>query len=740
MALVDVIKKYFQRNTNQWIGWLVIVSIVTLSLGMPWPPNQEAKAVDGNMILFWDGNGALPTDWTELSDSHGSFYNRYIRGDSSTGGQGGNATHTHTLTYVSEETGGFTTVANDYPAAMAITAAHSHGTLLNEDITSNNNEPDYRRLRVMQYSSGAPTTIPSGAIAMFETATVPSVDWSLYSAQDNYFLRGGDSVTVTNTGGDTTPSHNVASGLEAAADMEFINNGGSVGYAIDHGHNQGSPTSTDTPSIAPPYNEIVFLKAISDITSFPPGIIAGFSTSTMPTDWKIRSASSGSPAETKYYQRFLFGDSSGNLAVNQGSTTHSHANVTVTTDVPDTTASDAEFSIFGVNVGSDTHTHAVTIQLGADVNHMPLYTGLVLGQYSPQYTPDSRNWWWFDSEDTATPDESNIGGETATGDAMAAENTMPTNTRIVYKGNAIKLRFVFGETNATAGTDVKYQLQYDTSDTFPSPTTVGDQDSEVELWRYYDGDNVTDDDTVTLIPLTGSPTAGRHNENKDVGLGYGSDFDPAASTIYEHEFTIQNYNATANTMYYFRVQYFENSQAANPVGITMAKNASYTYPSIRTAAAYDLETYQVPANVSLGSYTQGGGNALQYIFQAGEEVVFWDKRGTAPGVSVVANAFSMTCTDPIDIMPGTDVTWTSTAADSPDETKALKGSFASDRTGTTGNNGQTLDVDRTAYSLGSSADKTVRTGGFYFLPTLDLANLDSREVCNFTGTLQITII
>ncbi|MBU2464673.1 MAG: hypothetical protein KJ844_11380, partial [Candidatus Edwardsbacteria bacterium] len=379
-----------------------------------------------------------------------------------------------------------------------------------------------------------------------------------------------------------------------------------------------------------------------------------------------------------------------------------------------------------------THTHASTVvRPQQNVNHTPEYTDLVLAQYTTPYTPDSRQWRWYDAEDVADPNNTN-GGDTTTGDAMENENTPATsNARINHKGNAIKLRIAVGETGGTGGTDVKYKLQYDTTSLFTSPIDVDVQGGTSALWRYYNGDNVADDATISTIRLSGSPSAGRHNEDANVGIGEGSTFDPAASTTYEHEFTIQNYNTPVYTNYYFRLQYTENSTGL-PNWQTVALNGSYNYPLLRSAVAYDLEVSQAPANVQLGSYTWGGSGTLTYPFVASEEIVFWDKRGT--GVAYDATVSSMSMSSVGDTIPGSDITWTSTAG-------VLYGSFASSTTGFTGNTGQTLDTNRDAYQAGTTTlPEQDRRGGFYFLPTMSFGNLNSRDTGDYSGTLTITVI
>ena len=54
-----------------------------------------------------------------------------------------------------------------------------------------------------------------------------------------------------------------------------------------------------------------------------------------------------------------------------------------------------------------------------------------------------------------------------------------------------------------------------------------------------------------------------------------------------------------------------------------------------------------------------------------------------------------------------------------------------------GQTGATLDADRNAYV---ASPGTEGKGGFYFLPTIDLADLESRSTGTYSGTLTITVI
>lgn len=751
MALISIIKRYFKKTTNQWIGWFVIASVLALSMGMPWTPTQPAYAANANMILFWDtAYNPLPAGWSIISDGEDDdFLDRYIRGGVSYGvAEGGTSFHTHSIEYVSEGSGGVGVYYDSNKGEpLADSAVHSHGSLLEETVSINMNQPSYRSLQVIQSTDAIDlvTTIPQNAIAIFESVSDYSGDtWATYTSQDTYFLRGGASV---GTGGDSSPTHSVTTGLGSTSSLAIINPASTGFFAQPfHSHQPGAGSTSDGgdagAGIEPPYTKVIFARATADDTTWPGGLIAGFTSTVGVTtaSFVLRSESSDSvPGDgidgTTYYEQFIKGDSA-DAGTTGGALTHDHANLIVTTGAPNEISLGGQTASNDTYYADETHTHDVLVNFIV-ANHVPLYWDLILAEYTLEYTPETKNWRWFDAEDVADPDTTN-GGDTVTGDAMVAEDTQPgstsPHTRIVYSKNAFKFRIVIGETANIAGTDVKYWLQFDTTTLFLAPTTVAASGScgSVAFCYYDGGDDVDDDEDIILTRLSGSPTAGRHNEDSDTGAGAGegSTFDPNASTDYEHEFTVENNNATADSVYYFRVQYCESSQGASCATKTVALGGGEVDPNVKTSAAYDLEMSLLDSTVSLGSYTKGGGDTLQYPFAGGQEIIAWDKRTTSPGYDITVSAFSMTCSSPSDTIPGTDIKWTSA-------TGTLKGAFASDNeTGLTApGTGDYLDSPVTAYTFSSTNGK----GGFFFLPTLDLANLDDREACNFTGTLHITI-
>lgn len=694
-------------------------------LGVSYSDAPALNIADTRMMLFYDGS-SVPSGWSSLSAAAGDiFYQRFPRGFSSYGNPAGAATHTHAAsvgvgaaqgTPVGVNSTG-TAFSSDTHSHTGYTATPDAQTLL----------PSYREIQIIQYDAGIPTgasAIPGGAIALFD-ATVPS-GWTRYSAQDDAFIRTGPYALSPPTGGAASHAHttSVVQGLGSGTGTNSGNTGAFPPAAATalHTHTHSNP-STDTIAHIPINTDFILGKI--DSTGAEPGNMLAMFTGNPGTGW-TRTSGSGED----HYQRFFEGKSS-YAASGGGATTHNHQDNLVITNGPSATSQGDKG--FGAFAADTTHFHILTVSYTA-ADNLPPYVDVLIYKSDPPpvYTPDSRNWRVYDAENVADP-VNTTGTDTTAGDAIMDEETDTSpaghSTRIIYDGNAVKLRIVVGETGGAAGTNVKYRLQYDTDSGFPSPVAVDAQGGTAAIWRYYNGGIVADDDPITTVRLTGnSPTAGRHNEDATTGVGAGSTFDPAASTNYEHEFTIQvnpDVAKAANITYYFRLQYMENSDQAGGSWTTVAKNASNSYPTLRLASAFDLELGQYPSLVSYGSTT---GNDHQYIFDDPTEIItFWDKRSSGT-YSATAAGTDMTYLG--NTISKTDITWTST-------TGVLTGAFASDTAGIAGQTGANFGSTVTAYNIDPS---TEGRGGFVFYPTIDITNLTGKTAGTYSGSITIVIL
>ena len=195
---------------------------------------------------------------------------------------------------------------------------------------------------------------------------------------------------------------------------------------------------------------------------------------------------------------------------------------------------------------------------------------------------ESRNWRWYDDENSETPPEPS---------ALAAENTAPLN--LAYN-NTVKLRFTVAETGGVAGVNTKLRLQFsevpDFSDGGTFAAEIGGCTEGASLWCY--GNGVDTDDAVITTRVLGDSTAdGRHNETGTAA----STFDPAAFTATEYEFTIRHSGARAGAVYYFRA-YDQTNGAVVPL------DSGETYPSVGTEST---ELTFTAAGLASGTVTEG---------------------------------------------------------------------------------------------------------------------------------------
>ncbi|MFC2044883.1 fibronectin type III domain-containing protein [Chloroflexota bacterium] len=326
--------------------------------------NAGGDAGGANMILFWDG-GTAPTDWTVVSDPGGDFYQKFPRGEATYGGTGGAATHNHTATFGSTSAGSGTINIGTGANAGAATDTHTH-TLASSTISTDSNLPGYRNLRVIKYTGGGgvPTSIPAGAIAIFDT-TLPA-GWTRYSAQDNYFVQG--EATASGTGGSANHTHTISITTNTPTGTTTLKTPGSFTYATDI-HTHSETDGTDVVSNEPPYVTIILAKADSD-TAIPAGMISMFDAS--PTgNWDVLSNSGGD-----FYQRFLLGsDTYGSTG---GSGSHNHGNQVVTLTTVTGTASNGKLT--QSPFASDTHTHTVDVTAFSSPTTLPPYVNVVFAK------------------------------------------------------------------------------------------------------------------------------------------------------------------------------------------------------------------------------------------------------------------------------------------------------------------------------------------------------------------------
>ncbi len=212
--------------------------------------------------------------------------------------------------------------------------------------------------------------------------------------------------------------------------------------------------------------------------------------------------------------------------------------------------------------------------------------------YFDSYEPKSQNWRWYGDETNETPTS-----------ALALENVAPTNVENV---DSIKLRIAVAETADIGSTGVKLRLQFSTASDFSSGVYfVADQSMCVggSAWCYADGagaDNALI--TTGLLSDTDSCVAsvgdgcGTHNEYATTSSAHTH----VKSAIAEYEFTIQQYGAEINTVYFFRLVDVVSSS-------TVPLNTGESYPSLVTGGSSLEFTIN---GINSGTATEGDTTAV----------------------------------------------------------------------------------------------------------------------------------
>ncbi len=686
------------KTTNQrrsWLGtWLAIFSmLIPILILVVGKPIQVAKATTAHMILFWDG-GTAPTGWTEITGSGQAFDQVYPRGAATYGGTGGSNTVSHSYSYVSE-TPASSTTQGPLAGGNVSSSVHNHGAVSGGVTSPRSTLPASYSLEMIRCdTAGEPATIPSGAIALFESTSDYDGSWTLQTGYDNKYIYGHSTAAATQGAATSTQTWLSLSVGAASAPVAAAGGLGTAGTTT-HTHTIGTLT---TPAVNndPLSTLLNFSKANTNITGTPTSMVAMWD-DTPDANWDVKSDSGGE----LYYQNLLVSKSN-STATNAGNSTATPSNTSATTGNPvGTTAAAASNKALWA---TSTHTHSITFSFDAQSTY-PAYKNVIIAKRTgdPVFTPKAKNWRIYDGETTATPTS-----------ALAAENTANTDANIGYKLNLFKLRMTIKETTGGSQSNIRYKLRFSTDES--SWTDVATTGSCASTAWCYAGGGGTDDATLPSRLLTDSDTTGTHNETNT-----GSTYDHAGGTSVEFEYTLNNNNATANTTYYF--QAYDTVNAAQ-----VALDTSETHPSILTASAYTL-ILSAPAAVNLSAYTLGSGSQQTYNFSTPtEDITVWDRRGTGVGWSLTVSSTDLDrqSSPPVDAIDNADMTWT---------TNTLNVRYASDSTGMSTANGTLNNTVGTILANSSQG-----LGGFYIDPTLTLANVNLRYAGTYAGTLTLTLI
>lgn len=230
-----------------------------------------------------------------------------------------------------------------------------------------------------------------------------------------------------------------------------------------------------------------------------------------------------------------------------------------------------------------------------------------------RYRARQENWRWYDDQTAGDPSTD-----------FAAENTAASG---IGKENAIRLRITLREDGHYDAVNIRMKLQYSTDDS--QFFDVAGADETYAPWRYFDGGG-TDDSTIGTKNLTDSDTSGPYVEE----LLVVSTFDHGAQDWTEWDFSFENYNATANATYYFRVVWADSEEE---VVLTSGKS----HPSLTTATSYIL-SLDGPGGINFNDYTLGGSGNSAYTFNSSEIITMRDDTGSGDGWSVTATSTDLT--------------------------------------------------------------------------------------------------
>ncbi len=498
---------------------------------------QIASDAVGNMIVFWDDAGSIPDGWTCLSCGSGTFFERFVRGGDTYNETGGSETHGHSVdasVQNTEDTG----VVEDRDGADIASASHSHD--FTPTISEESNLPEYRTLRVIQYTGGAgePAEMPAGAIAIFDEA-VPE-GWTRYDVQDGQYIYGADSVGET--GGSNTHIHSITGAIEAAGGSTIGSRGGpGQTDAAAAGHTHPLPAiDTDETNHEPPYREVILGQVDADAPP-PVGMISMW-TEDVPAGWIDVSSAESAP----FHDRFI--KPSASYGATGGGESHAHGDITGLETGP---ASAVE-SGRGGNFGSGpTHTHTVDITDFTEANQLPPYVTAVFGKrIGLDTTYRQYSYQWFANEDDQTP--STPWPEAGSLD-LEEQEPITVGSQPLVDGDVVRLRLSATVENATSTAGEVFSLQYATTAEECSAaegwSTVGTPGSG-EMWRGFSNTSVTSGDTLTTT-LLASTTDGFTYEEE--GLTAGTPVDVPVDGVGEWDFVLQNNGADPGETYCFRL-------------------------------------------------------------------------------------------------------------------------------------------------------------------------------------------
>ncbi len=559
------IRTFFDRALRAFAAITITFSSILLNV---WVQHVAAASCPGvppacvHMLLFWDGVGAVPSGWTDIS---ATYNNMFPRGDTvaNFGTTGGTTNHIPTVASV-------TTSINTSQASNSGSATHDLAgtghthppasvTVTDGSPASNNNLPVYRTLRLMEYTGGPggiPNVIPVGGIAIFDDSPGIPTDgtWTRLSAQDGEMIRIG--TTAGSTGGSDTHNYTLTwSGLGSSSTSDAVGHGSflggttaSWGAAPGHTHAAPAPTTSTTLSSLPPYVTPLLAKANVNTPTISVGFSAMFD-GDPGGGWVIRSDSTGGADNTIFYHQFLRPNTIWN-GTSQGQASESLPQASAVTGPAIGTVDNLALAL-GTGAPA-THTHTLTATFNQSTDLVPPYFGVVIAEKVNFILSDYR--WYEDSGANDVTDPWSV--------LDVAPNTAIPSTPPAYEQpditNQLRLRLLVKVNgNNLAANVAQFKIQYrqgatDGSCTNGTWTDVDTAAIGTGAWRYGTSavpGHPSDGDTLTTTKLSADvkeqfidSSSSSKNPNV-VSIGQ----------TMEYDFYLQDNAALGATHYYFRV-------------------------------------------------------------------------------------------------------------------------------------------------------------------------------------------
>ena len=570
------LQRRWQKLTLRLRLAIMLFSLVFVNTFIFFPVHTSAATA--NMFLFWDPADTrytLPSDWSVITTLPGctgsadcTVSGKFPRGDTvaNYNGRGGEATRPFTPATGSTSL----TVINDAGEANSNTAAlaingHVHPNpsyTISADTAPSGGDttfvdyPAFRDLQLIEYTPGGtpsgvlPTSIPAGAIAMFNTLPTGGGFVQYGGPPGNTTVQNGRYVRIGSssvTGGNDTVVNTLTltSGLTAPTGTTGIQGpglGSSVRSAATATHTHSFPTTTQTDTTAsiPQYVQPILGQATAAQPTIGINLTAMFDADPG-NSWAILSSSSGQPYFNKLVQPNTTYDGTGG-----GADSHTSSYSFTSNTATGSTNTNRPLIFLGGNASVPAHQHVFSVTTAA-VSNIPPYFNMIFAQ-KVSFTLNAYRWYT-----EVTPATENVTDPHPAGAVDIAPDTQMPAIPAAYKtptvGDQIRLRvqiLVSGNPLIAGATSFKLQYQQTTDGSCLNGTWKNLEDADA-VWQY--GTNTVTDST----PLTASRLASTVREVFSKSATGGTTINGASSgTTIEYDWLIQNVNANPGVEYHIR--------------------------------------------------------------------------------------------------------------------------------------------------------------------------------------------